>query len=254
MHEHEMFGLHEHDDTEAWQPDSYRQSLDAWRGDAHVKSRSPVDVSSRVMSSMLRRLAESAVQQMQQRVLLRRMQDELTRREGVEKLVLSELDSLRQELAALRALAAGARDGAISTEEHPNSVPVCVGSPTATFAASSKALLEAYQDHRDEVSDGTTSRLGVTTDTFALAQVALALAPSSVPSPEFSVGPNGEILFDWWKAAKKSLTMSVTPSGKLLFAAIDGTSHLHGSEELVDGFPPAISDALFRLFTETQSE
>jgi len=254
MHEYGMFGLHEHDETEAWQPDSYRQSLDAWRGDAHVRSRSSVDVNSRVVSSMLRRLAESAVQQMQQRVLLRRMQDELTRRDGVEKLVLSELDSLRHELAELRVLATGSRAVAVLTDEHPASVPVCVGSPTTTFAASSKALLEAYQDHRDELSEGTASRLEVTSDTFALAQVALALAPSNVPSPEFSVGPSGEILFDWWKAAKKSLTMSVTPSGKLLFAAIDGTSLLHGSEELVHGFPRAISDALSRLFEETQSE
>ena len=71
--------------------------------------------------------------------------------------------------------------------------------------------------------------------------------PRSVPLPEVSSDPDGEICFDWFGPSGEMFSVSVDRSGKLSYAGwFREDSRIHGTETMVDGLPGEIVRALQR--------
>lgn len=91
--------------------------------------------------------------------------------------------------------------------------------------------------------------LPVTEATREQALAFLSALPSTLPAPDVSVHPDGELAFEWYLGPRRLLTISVNEAGRLSFAALAGQTRLYGSEHLLDALPEPITIALRRLFS-----
>jgi hypothetical protein len=113
-----------------------------------------------------------------------------------------------------------------------------------------RALAEVYREASLANWDGYGAR-PVTADIVGNAEFFLSLIPTTVPAPEISVDPDGEISVEWRVASGRVFSVSVGPGRRLTHAGLFGRSTSHGTEYLVSELPRAISENLRRLFAET---
>jgi hypothetical protein len=90
--------------------------------------------------------------------------------------------------------------------------------------------------------------LPVTEATLEQAFALLSALPSTLPAPDVSVHPDGELAFEWYFGPRRLVTISVNEAGRLSFAALAGHTRLYGSEHLLDALPESITLALRKLF------
>jgi hypothetical protein len=114
------------------------------------------------------------------------------------------------------------------------------------YRESVEALLQASQEAARPNWDGYGGR-PVSEATIAQALAFLDFLPSTLPQPEVSVHPDGELAFDWSFGPRRLLTVSISESGRLSYAALIGHSRQHGTEFLLDALPEPIALALRRL-------
>lgn len=107
-------------------------------------------------------------------------------------------------------------------------------------------LLDAFEEASRPNWDGY-GAYPVSGITVAHARAFLDLLPSTLPRPEISPHPDGELAFEWSFAPRRLLTVSVNESGRLSYAALFGQARLHGTEFLLDAMPEAVALALRRL-------
>lgn len=74
-----------------------------------------------------------------------------------------------------------------------------------------------------------------------------ALPILSVPIPEVSADPDGEISFEWYEGPDKIFSVSVSSDGQLAYAGIFGINKVYGSEYFDEEIPWAILDNLRRF-------
>lgn len=104
---------------------------------------------------------------------------------------------------------------------------------------------EASQANWDGYGAGSVSEA-----TLAQALAFLDLLPSTLPKPEISAHPDGELAFEWSFGPRRLLTVSVNESGRLSYAALIGPARLHGTEFLLDALPEPVALALRRLHSQ----
>jgi hypothetical protein len=75
----------------------------------------------------------------------------------------------------------------------------------------------------------------------------LRTLPTSLPSPEISVDPDGEFAFEWYND-RDVLSVSIGRANKISYAARFGRSRIHGTEFFGDELPRVIIENLERLF------
>lgn len=87
--------------------------------------------------------------------------------------------------------------------------------------------------------------------TQASAQVAcrfLNALPSTVPSPNVGLDPDGEVTFDWLVEKGRIFSVSIGEGGRLSYAGMFGLGKTaHGSEPFDDAIPDAVIDGIRRL-------
>jgi len=71
--------------------------------------------------------------------------------------------------------------------------------------------------------------------------------PTSLPVPEVSIDPDGEISFEWFVAPNRVFSVSIGSDDELTYAGIFGASKTHGTEAFTDEIPKAILDNIRRL-------
>lgn len=76
----------------------------------------------------------------------------------------------------------------------------------------------------------------------------LELLPSSVPMPEVSMDPDGDISFEWIRSRHYVFSVSLSGANKIVYAGILGGNDTHGTEFFGDTIPRIIIDAIRRLF------
>ncbi len=76
----------------------------------------------------------------------------------------------------------------------------------------------------------------------------LELLSSTLPAPDISAHPDGELAFEWSLGPRQILTVSLNESGRLSYAALYGPARQHGTELLLDSLPDSIAHALRRLY------
>lgn len=65
-------------------------------------------------------------------------------------------------------------------------------------------------------------------------------APVTLPAPEVSIDPDGEVSFDWYAGPRRTLSMSLDPFGTLRYASIIGGSEKFGLEPWRNGIPESV--------------
>lgn len=74
--------------------------------------------------------------------------------------------------------------------------------------------------------------------------------PTTVPAPDISADPDGEVGFLWQREPMRTISVSVGPNGKLAYAALIGTAQSYGTEWLSNEIPQPILDNLTRVLQE----
>jgi len=88
----------------------------------------------------------------------------------------------------------------------------------------------------------------VSSATLAQALTFLDLLPTTLPTPDISAHPDGELAFEWSLGPRRLLTVSINESGRLSYAALLGQARLRGTDFLLDALPEPISFALRKLY------
>ncbi len=89
----------------------------------------------------------------------------------------------------------------------------------------------------------------VTSATKDQAGVFIRLLPASIPPPEISAEPDGEIAIEWHRGRSRALSVSVGENDELTYAGLFGRSRAHGTEVLDDELPETIAALLRRLLS-----
>jgi hypothetical protein len=114
------------------------------------------------------------------------------------------------------------------------------------------ALEELYEETSVDNWDGYGAR-AVIPSTYEQATRFLNRLPTTVPDPEVSADPDGEISFEWRAGPWRVFSVSVGPTGRLTWAAFFGrTRHTHGAEPFISELPKAIIDNLTRLLSRAE--
>jgi len=77
----------------------------------------------------------------------------------------------------------------------------------------------------------------------------LKLLPTTVPLPEISVDPDGEISLTWQREPRLVFSVSISKDGVLSYAGLFGRSKTHGVEDFIQTIPKTITDNLQRLYS-----
>lgn len=80
------------------------------------------------------------------------------------------------------------------------------------------------------------------------AEIFLTLLPSTIPEPEISAEPDGEISLEWIKNRRNILSLSFGGNNNISYAGVFGASEVYGKEQFLDLIPAAIMDSLKRLY------
>jgi len=76
------------------------------------------------------------------------------------------------------------------------------------------------------------------------------MLPTSMPIPEISAEPDGEIAFEWHRGRSGVFSISVGGSDELTYAGLFGRSKAYGTEFFDDELPETIATHLRRLFSQ----
>ena len=105
-----------------------------------------------------------------------------------------------------------------------------------------EACYEALEDNWDAYG-----AVAPSSGAYETALLFVRLLPSSVPNPEVSVDPDGEVSFEWYHWPRATFSVSVGPTGRLSYAGLFGKPTTHGTESIAEGLPQTILDNLARL-------
>jgi len=90
-------------------------------------------------------------------------------------------------------------------------------------------------------------------DAYYQARIFIQALPTTVPAPEISVDPDGEVAVDWLFGKGLRLSVSIGKRGRLTFASVLGNRALDGTEWLDNGIPSAILNELTAVATEARN-
>ena len=76
--------------------------------------------------------------------------------------------------------------------------------------------------------------------------------PTTVPAPDVSADPDGEVDLLWQRDPTRTISVSVGPNGKLTYAALMGTAQTFGTEWLSNEIPQTILESLARVLHATR--
>ncbi len=88
----------------------------------------------------------------------------------------------------------------------------------------------------------------VSQQVYCLAYRLLEALPPDLPLPEFGAEPDGQLTFEWHRAARRTLSVSISPDGDLHFAALLGASRNYGTEAFWGDLPQPILELIGRVF------
>jgi hypothetical protein len=85
--------------------------------------------------------------------------------------------------------------------------------------------------------------------TFARACAFLESMPNVIPPPTVSAEPDGQIAFEWYKSPRRTLSISVSPTGELHYAALFGSNKSYGTEIFFGDVPKNILELIGRVYS-----
>lgn len=123
-------------------------------------------------------------------------------------------------------------------------------SPTIEFGERNRNVVRALEGARREAAeqdwDGHEAR-AINPGSHARALAFLSALPTTVPLPDTTVDPEGDVLLEWYLQPRRVLTLTIDPDGIISYAALIGRNKVHGREQFVDTIPQTVADALARI-------
>jgi hypothetical protein len=89
-------------------------------------------------------------------------------------------------------------------------------------------------------------------DAYCQARTFIQALPTTVPAPEISLDPDGEVAVDWTFGKSLRFSVSVGKRGRLTFASLLGNRAIDGTEWLDTGIPATILNELTAIATEAK--
>jgi hypothetical protein len=99
-----------------------------------------------------------------------------------------------------------------------------------------KMLKEIWEETREENWDGYGAS-PVSVLAFLNARAFLSNLPTTVPIPEITVEPDGEIAFEWYLQPRWVFSVSVGSNNELTYAGLFGRNKIHGTEYFENELP-----------------
>lgn len=109
-------------------------------------------------------------------------------------------------------------------------------------------LEKVYEECSEANWDGY-GAMPISRETYSEARKLLRMMPSSLPRPDISAEPDGEITFEWYKEKYSVFVISVGSDNLITYAGLFGESNkIHGTEYFADELPEIICHCIRRLF------
>lgn len=108
-------------------------------------------------------------------------------------------------------------------------------------------LLDIFEECSKPNWDGESSE-PITHDTYLNAFRFLEALPLGFQSPSIGVEPDGHITLEWYKAPRKTLSVSVSPDGFLYYSALMGVRRTNGAEPFVGDVPRIILELVGKVY------
>ena len=108
------------------------------------------------------------------------------------------------------------------------------------------ALFDAFNDARSDNWDGEQAR-AVTPGALDMAAWFLLALPIGTPFPEVDASPSGGILLSWRSAPRLRLSMTLTETGVISYAALLGRDRQKGTALFADVAPPSLMHLIRRV-------
>ncbi|MEA3447994.1 MAG: hypothetical protein U9Q98_06030 [Bacteroidota bacterium] len=109
-------------------------------------------------------------------------------------------------------------------------------------------LEKVYEECSEANWDGY-GAMPISRETYSKARKLPRMIPSSLPRPDISAEPDGEITFEWYKEKYSVFVISVGSNNLVTYAGLFGKSNkIHGTEYFADKLPEIIRHCIRRLF------
>ncbi len=109
-------------------------------------------------------------------------------------------------------------------------------------------LEKVYEECLEANWDGY-GAMPISRETYSKARKLLRMIPPSLPRPDISAEPDGEITFEWYKEKYSVVVISVGGNNLITYAGLFGKSNkIHGTEYFADELPEIICHCIRRLF------
>lgn len=107
-------------------------------------------------------------------------------------------------------------------------------------------LVELWDECHLDDWDGYGAR-GLRSSAMERALDFLQVFPTSLPAPELSAMPNGDLALDWDFSPRRTLTLTISARPRLVYAAIEGDEEWSGTVSFLSEIPRSLLDTLTRL-------
>lgn len=72
--------------------------------------------------------------------------------------------------------------------------------------------------------------------------------PLGFPQPDVTAEPDGHLNLEWYRNARRVISVSIAPNGRLHWAALVGTESPRGTARYIDRIPSVIIDQIARVY------
>ena len=108
-------------------------------------------------------------------------------------------------------------------------------------------LATVWEDCREPNWDGYEA-IPLSQDALRNCYLFLESMPLGFPAPSIGAEPDGALTLEWHRSARRTLSVSVSPSDELHFAALFGPNRVYGTEAFFGEIPESILDLIRRVY------
>jgi len=121
-----------------------------------------------------------------------------------------------------------------------------------SFTNDDSEIFEELEDLLEECSSANWDGYGaeaLSLDSYTEAIRFIMALPKTIPLPEATVEPDGEIAFEWFKGPRRIFSVSIGNRNVVTYAGLFSFNKVNGEEYFGDEIPKTIMDNLERLFS-----
>jgi hypothetical protein len=88
----------------------------------------------------------------------------------------------------------------------------------------------------------------VSQETYRRAYVFIEAFPAEMPLPTVGAEPDGHLTLEWHRNPRRTLSVSISPSGELHYSALVGPSSAYGTEFFLGDVPQSLLELVRRVY------